>query len=152
MADTTFIIVTGTNTQPGTKFTQFVEFETNHGKVDIEFINRIDCDPSDINYQDFTIVLNSVDSDTNNVMYIDHNNYRRKSLLESIMSKLTHVDVKIIDKKITNKESKEFVFCVSECIIPHEEITYGTLASIGISPNWHLFYVTFIILILLLKY
>ena len=87
MVDYLTIVVTG-NDENGENNKYFINnvilsFESGNN-VSIKFLNYINKQVT-VNYQDYTIVLNSMDKMTHNICYIDDDNYTSIKTLQQIM-------------------------------------------------------------------
>ena len=113
MPDTTFILVTGTSPHSNEGFVQNMTGMTNHGEIEIEFIDRINKDDKDIFHHDFKIVVNSKEKGNDSCIHIDHGNYKRKSVINHVMSKLSGFDI-ILSKKMMKSDSEPFIYLDSK--------------------------------------
>lgn len=110
MSDTTFILVTGHSPHDNDNFIHKMLGVTNHGNIDLEFIDCIGKDSSHIFHHDYKIVLNSDTKLTTDLcLHIDHNNYKRRSVINTIMSELTGIDI-VLCKKMVKSDERPFIY------------------------------------------
>lgn len=124
MPDTLVILVTGVSDHDYDQFTEKIVGKSNHGNFDIEYINRINQRHGDIFHHDFTININSkYGSEGDDILYITHSNFKRRSVVEKVLSKLTGLDVKLTEKPKKSDE-KPFIYLDPEfCTVERSLMT-----------------------------
>jgi len=132
MGDTIFILVIGDSEHEHSGSINKISGKTNYGDIDIEYINRINQQYDDIHHHDFTIAINSESCEVKNgILYIEHGNYKRRSVVEKVMSEITKLDVKLLEKP-KKSDDKEFIYLDPEfCIEEHKlvDLCYNTITS-----------------------
>lgn len=110
MGDLIIIAVTGC-IDHDIKFNHFLLVKTKKGNVNIEFVNYINQKVDPLGEHEFTIVLNEYETRLEeSTLYVDHINYRRPSVLQTIIKQLTGEEVEISKKCLEESNGTPFKY------------------------------------------